>query len=205
MAYWDPDLDAVRSEDGMIMGVRAVLLSAQPEPNQTHYRLVSASFIDEKAAAGLHEFYADVLDEAGQRLNGAIIEFGWPIEKYPKVDNIEERTVFGGKLGELTLYAEYDANLVIGPYWARVKGAPSDVFMGAGLPWNRHVCFAVVFQRVTAGQVEPGEPGGDYAERLDWIANRLEDLAAQIATVVSKLDALAAKPAHLTGTWTAGA
>ena len=64
-------------------------------------------------------------------------------------DEPVQATVYGAQLAEWGIFARYDANHVTyGPYWVMVDGV-SDVFFGMGLPWNRHVSFTVVYQRMT--------------------------------------------------------
>jgi hypothetical protein len=143
---WDPDLSTVRVEAGRVLGVKCGVMEASIEPGQPVFKLASATFVDEVEAKGQHMVYVDVLDESGHRLNGQTVEHGWPWEKYPKTDEVVTDTVYGDHLAQWGLYAGYDANKVeFGPYWVRVRGN-SDVFYGMGLPWNRHVSYATVFQ-----------------------------------------------------------
>jgi len=147
---WDPDLDGLRVEGGRIMAVKCGVEDADTKAGETYFKLISAAFIDEVEAQGSHLVYVDVLDESGRRLNGQVVEHGWPWDKYPQFDEVVTDTVSGEHLAQWGLFAGYDANRVeYGPYWVRVRGK-SDVFYGMGLPWNRHVAFVVVFQRVTA-------------------------------------------------------
>jgi hypothetical protein len=149
---WDPDLSALRVEGGLVLGLKCGVREVVAEPGEAVFRLTSAAFIDEVEAHGQHMVYVDVLDENGRRLSGQTVEHGWPWQNYPRYDELMTDAVSGDKLAQWGLYAGYDANRVeYGPYWVRVRGK-SDVFFGMGLPWNRHVAFTAVFQRVLVGQ-----------------------------------------------------
>jgi len=153
---WDPDLNAVRVENGLVLGVKCGVQLANPDPGDIYFQLISATFIDEVEASGQHNVYVDALDENGHRLNGLVVEHGWPWERYPQYDDVVTDTVFGDHLAQWGLYAGYDANKVpCGPYWVQIPGAKSDVFYGLGLPWNRHVSYVAVFQRKLATAPPP--------------------------------------------------
>ena len=185
---WDPDLSAVRVEGDRVLGVACGIRLAQGlAPGDVYYRLVSAAFIDEIEAQGRHSISVDVIDEAGRRLDGAQVYHGWPTHLLPEYDTRVVATIFGGVLAHWDLYAGFDAWQVVGPYWVQCAGGPSDLFYGAGLPWNRHVCFAVAFQR-TVWQAE--QPPVDPP--VDPPAN------GQIVTLLTSVDAnLRARRAHL--------
>lgn len=165
---WDEDLDALRVVDGKIMGLKAGVLAAGAQPGQTYFRLVSAMFIDEVDAKGQHVLSVDVVDENGRRLDGTKAEHGWPWEQWPAKDESVVDTVYGAHLAQWGIYAEYDpGKKEYGPYWVRVQGAPSDVFYGMGLPWKRHVSWALVFQRTVKAQPEPEpDPDAPWTEQL---------------------------------------
>lgn len=187
---WDADLSALRLDaQGRVMGVKCGLLLAESQanmqPGQVFFRLISASFIDEVAAQGRHTVTVDVIDETGRRLNGATVHHGWPWNRWPMYDEIVSSTVYGATLAEWGLFAQYDANHVeYGPYWVKVDGM-SDVFFGMGLPWNRHVCFTAVFQRMVYGDVTPPDPGatGEYDARLAALKGDTDAILAKLDQV----------------------
>jgi|GEM_PF-1901696 len=156
--YWDPDLSAARVEGDKVLGVACGLLKpADLADGDVYYKLVSAVFIDEVAAAGRHSVDVDVVDETGQRINGTRIWHGWPTHRLPQYDERVEATIFGGNLAHWDLYEHYDAWTVPGPYWVQVADGKSDTFWGMGLPWKRHVCYAAVYRRIIY-RATPQEP-----------------------------------------------
>lgn len=145
---WDPNLDIVRVESNVVRALKCgVVRPADLQDGEVYYKLVGAAFIDEEAARGRHIITVDVLDENHNRIQGAKVWHGWPTHRYPEFDVRIELTIFGSQLAEWSLYAQFDAWRDPGPYWVACADGKSDAFWGAGLPWNRHVCFAVVFQR----------------------------------------------------------
>ena len=203
---WDPNLDGFRVEDGKVAAVKCGVWPAEGVfPGDTVYRLVSASFIAEDEAQGLHNVYVDVIDKTGMRLDGAVVEHGWPTSKYPAMDEVVHATVFGAQIAGWGLYANYDPNAVeYGPYWVRVSDGPSDVFYGMGLPGKRHVSFAVVYQKqVVAVPPQPKplpeqEPRANVAILADkvrwwnqearraWEAGNYERVGAILAGLIDK-------------------
>lgn len=186
---WDPNLNGYRDEGGLVKAVKCGLLLAEDQatmqPGDVFFRLISASFIDEVASQGRHEVTVDVLGEDGRRLNGAVVQHGWPWEVWPGHDEVLEKTVFGAEPAKWELWADYPADRTeYGPYWVKTKGA-SDVFFGMGLPFKHHVSFAVVFQRMVYGDVNPPDPGtgGEYDARLEAIQHKLETLADRFDAV----------------------
>lgn len=152
---WDPHLDAVEVDSGnIIRGLKCGVFAPDLVNGDVYYKIVGAAFIDEEAAAGRHMITVDVIDEHYNRIQGAKVWHGWPVERFPQFDERVQLTIFGSQLAEWGLYANFDAWRVPGPYWVQVADFKSETFWGAGLPWNRHVCFAVVFQR-TVFQVQP--------------------------------------------------
>ena len=139
-----------------------VFQPADLKDGDVYYKLVGATFIDEEEARGRHIITVDVIDENFNRIQGARVWHGWPTHRYPEFDERVQLTIFGSQLAEWALYANFDAWKVPGPYWVSCADGKSDVFWGAGLPWNKHVCFAVVFQRT----VHQAEPTGTLAEIL---------------------------------------
>lgn len=152
---WDTDLDAVRVDGNVVRGLKCgIFQPTDLQDGDVYFKLVAAAFIDEQEAQGRHIISVDVLDETGNRLQGARVWHGWPTEKWPNMDERVQMTIFGSQLAEWGLYADFDAWTKPGPYWVQVADGKSDAFWGAGLPWKRHVSFAVVFQR-TVYQAEP--------------------------------------------------
>lgn len=183
---WDPDLNGLRVEGDKVLGLKCGLLpiehNSQLQPGQVFFRLISASFIDELAAQGRHTVTVDVLNEEGRRLDGAVVLHGWPWNRWPAHDEAMQATVYGAELAQWGVYANYDPNRVeFGPYWVKVDGA-SDVFYGFGLPWNRHVCFTVVFQRMTWGAGTGGGAGGGNSDPL------LTAIKSDTEAILAKLD-----------------
>ena len=189
--HWDTDLSALRLDnEGRVMGLKCGLLLAEDQatmqPGQVYFRLISASFIDEVAAQGRHTVTVDVIDETGRRLDGATVHHGWPWNEWPGFDEVVSTTVYGATLAEWGVFAQYDPNRVeYGPYWVKVDGM-SDVFFGFGLPWNRHVCFVAVFQRMVWGDVNPPDPGtgGEYRCTAGSVEGRYVDHSRQAGTGV---------------------
>ncbi len=180
--YWDLDLTGLRIEGGKIMGLLAGLLPADVAPGETYFKLVSATFLDEVQARGLHNVYVDVLDEDGRRINGTTVEHGWPWERWPAYDEVVTDTVFGDHLAQWDIYADFNPNKVpYGPYWVRVQGK-SDVFYGMGLSWKRHVSWAVVFQRCQAEAPQPAGPQDPQAALRDAFEDQYADLRGQLPT-----------------------
>lgn len=171
---WDPNLNDVRVEDNVVRALRCGRWQpADLQPGQTYYRIANAAFIDEQAARGRHVISVDVIDEIGNRIQGAKVWHGWPTQRWPEYDERVEETVFGSQIAEWGLYADFDAWRDPGPYWVTCADGPSETFWGAGLPWKRHVCFAVVFQRA----VWQPEPMGTLDEVL--IARGQQEQAIQ--------------------------
>lgn len=153
---WDPNLDAVRIENGLVRGLKCGVFQPDLVNGDVYYKVIGASFIDEEAAAGRHMITVDVVDEHYNRVQGAKVWHGWPVERFPEFDERVQLTIFGSQLAEWGLYANFDAWRVPGPYWVQVSDGKSQTFWGAALPWNHHVCFAVVFQRTTYQTQIPG-------------------------------------------------
>ena len=182
----------MRVENGRVMGLACGYLSvAGLAPGDVYYKLVSAAFVDEIAAQGRHSISVDVLNEAGQRLQGARVYHGWPTHRLPEFDARVEATVFGAELARWDLYAGFDAWQVGGPYWVQCADGPSELFYGAGLPWNRHVCFTVVFQRTIWQSEEPpvDPPVDPPSEPTDDILSVLQSIDATLAALALHLGA----------------
>lgn len=165
---WDPDLSQVRVEDNLVLGlVCGYIKPTDLQDGDVYYRLVDAAFIDEYEARGKHVISVDVVDEQGRRINGARVWHGWPTQSLPQYDERVQATIFGAQLAEWALYEKFDAWQVPGPYWVQPADGKADIFWGAGLPWGRHVSFALVFQRTTyqADPIEP-PPSGTLDETL---------------------------------------
>lgn len=145
---WDPDLNEVRLEGNVVRALRCGKWTPDGLRNgDVYYRIAHAAFIDEEAARGRHVISVDVIDETGNRIQGARVWHGWPTQRWPQYDERVQETIFGSQIAEWGLYAGFDAWTVPGPYWVMCADGISETFWGAGLPWNRHVCFSVVFQR----------------------------------------------------------
>jgi hypothetical protein len=165
---WDPDLSEVRVEDNLVMGLTCGYIKPLDlEDGDIYFRLVDATFIDEIESHGRHVISVDVVDEQGRRINGARVWHGWPTHRLPQFDDRVHATIFGAQLAEWALYADFDAWTTPGPYWVQPADGKADIFWGAGLPWKRHVSFALVFQRTIyrADPVEP-PPSGTLDETL---------------------------------------
>lgn len=132
---WDPRLDA--------LGVR--IEPARVAPGQSHWRLVSASWANEKQSAGKHSIYVEALGADGKRKVDQPVVFQWPS-------------------GSLTLLVEdrpppdwgtnFPMYAALGSYSASVVGAPSDKVVGMGLgtvetpAFTVHTTFYLTFQWV---------------------------------------------------------
>lgn len=162
---WDPRLSEVIVENNMVMGLACGYIKPLVlEEGDTYYRLVDAAFIDEIEARGQHVISVDVVDEDGNRINGARVWHGWPTQKLPEYDERVQATIFGAQLAEWPLYADFDAWQVPGPYWVQPADGKADLFWGAGLPWKRHVSFALVFKRTLYHAEQP--PAATLSETL---------------------------------------
>ncbi len=159
---WDPNLSEVRVDRGLVRALKCGVFKPDLVDNDTYFKLIGAAFIDEEEAAGRHIITVDVVDEHFNRIQGAKVWHGWPIERYPAFDERVVATIFGAQPAEWGLYANFDAWKVPGPYWVQVADGKSETFYGAGLPWNKHVCFAVTFQRT----IYHAAPTGTFRERL---------------------------------------
>lgn len=160
---WDPNLDVVRVENNVVRALKCGVFAPDDlQDGEVYFKLIGATFIDEEAARGRHIITVDVVDENQNRLQGARVWHGWPTHRYPAFDERVQLTIFGSQLAEWSLYAGFDAWKDPGPYWVSCADGKSDAFWGAGLPWNRHVCFAVVFQRT----IYRAEPSGTLDEVL---------------------------------------
>lgn len=146
---WDARLDAVAVDSNqLVRGLKCgVFKPIDLQDGDTYFELIGATFVDEEEARGRNVIVVDVLGEDGNRLQGARVWHGWPTHRYPQYDERVQLTVFGSVLAEWSLYASFDAWKNPGPYWVQCADGKSDTFWGAGLPWNHHVCFFVVFQR----------------------------------------------------------
>ena len=170
VGQWDANLSEVRVEDNVVRALKcAAFMPTDLVDGDVYYKIIGATFIDEEAAAGRHIVTVDVVDENLNRVQGARIWHGWPTHRFPEFDERVQMTIFGSQLAEWALYADFDAWKVQGPYWVQVADGKSDAFYGAGLPWKRHVCFAVVFQKT----VYKAMPVGTLKEMLitegrDW-------------------------------------
>ena len=168
---WDPNLDTVRLENNVVRALKCgVLQPTDLKDGDVYYKLVGATFIDEEEARGRHIITVDVVDENLNRIQGARVWHGWPTHRFPEFDERVQLTIFGSQVAEWALYANFDAWTVPGPYWVSCADGKSDVFYGAGLPWNKHVCFAGVFQRT----VYHAAPVGTFKQRLIAEAARLQ-------------------------------
>jgi hypothetical protein len=155
---WDPDLSEVRVENNMVMGLACGYIKPLDlQDGDVYYRLVDAALIDEVESRGKHVISVDIVDEQGRRINGARVWHGWPTHRLPQYDDRVQATIFGAQVAEWALYADFDAWTTPGPYWVQPADGKADIFWGAGLPWKRHVSFALVFQR-TAYRAEPVAP-----------------------------------------------
>lgn len=169
---WDPNLSEVRVDGGLVRALKCGIFKPDLVDGDVYYQLVGAAFIDEEEAAGRHIITVDVVDEHFNRIQGAKVWHGWPgwtwdkdhgpVQVFPEYDERVVTTIFGSQLAEWGLYANFDAWKVPGPYWVQCADGKSDAFFGAGLPWNKHVCFAGTFQRT----VYRAQPTGTFRERL---------------------------------------
>ncbi|MCB0209422.1 MAG: DUF5107 domain-containing protein [Anaerolineae bacterium] len=142
---WDPRLDDLGIEI-----TRAKLDSGQPI-----YRLISARYLDETEAQGLHHVFVEVLDEDGQRIVGQPVTLAWSDGE-------------GTMITEDKPYPEYAASAPLygeiseGSYEVEVKNAFSDKISGLGLPGKHHVSYQLTFQRGVETTTNPVPPATDY-------------------------------------------
>lgn len=138
---WDPRLDDLGIE----------ITRAEAESGQPIYRLISARYLNESEAQGLHHVFVEVLDENGQRILGQPVTLAWSDGQ-------------GTMITEDKPYPEYAANAPLygeiseGTYEVEVKDAPSDKISGLGLPGKRHVSYQLTFQRGVETTTEPVTP-----------------------------------------------
>jgi len=170
--FWDENFDGFRLVNNKVAAVKCGVLRTEAPPGTSYFRLMQAHFSGEVESAGKHNYGIDVLDESGRRLHGARVQQGWPWGRWPEKDDSAIEVLFGSKLAEFGIYANYDPNKVeYGPYWFRVQGLNSDVFYGAGLPGNRHVQGSLIFQRLRKEPEEPVPPPETLQEALYRLAN----------------------------------
>ncbi len=124
------------------LGVR--IEDANVAPGQPYWRIIEVEFWDEEKSAGKHHLYADVLDEAGNRVVGHPVKVVWaegehtgPVENKP--------------FPELGFnYQMYAAGYA---YSIQADGLPSDKLIGAGLGsveqrfYGIHTSYLVIFQK----------------------------------------------------------
>ncbi|MCB0191041.1 MAG: DUF5107 domain-containing protein [Anaerolineae bacterium] len=184
---WDPRLDDFGIE----------ITRAEAEPGQPVYRLISARYLDEAEAKGLHHVFVEVLDEDGQRIVGQPVTLAWSDGE-------------GTMITEDKPYPEYAASTPLygeiaeAKYEVEVKDALGDKISGLGLPGKRHVSYQLTFQRgveVTADPVPPAtDPSSPTPEATStptstivdkdgviW-DSRLDDLGITISTATPVAD-----------------
>jgi len=133
---WDPRLDQLG------VGVDEV----QVEPGQQYFRIIEASWMDEKESGGKHHIYAEVLDENGQRIVGHPVTVFWGDGSYTNGVEDKRAPEYGYNF---QMYAAGYA------YNVKAEGLPSDVLKGAGMGSIEdrfrgiHTSFKLIFQKTT--------------------------------------------------------
>jgi hypothetical protein len=128
---WDPRLDDLGVE----------LVPASVSPGRPHWRLVEARWADPEEAAGNHNIYVEVLDEADQRLVGQLVTVAW------SGGGITLTIESGGEWG-----ADFPMYATLGNYDVSVDGLPGDLITGLGLgtpeqpDFTIHTNFYLTFQ-----------------------------------------------------------
>jgi hypothetical protein len=137
-SWWDKRLDILKV--GLTRGAPAT--AATP-----YWKLVKASFEDEKEAGGRHHIYVRLLDKAGHDVAGTVT-VSWPDGAQPMSGPAYDPT-------NPDPHARYGINFpmygLIGNYRVAVTGVDgqvvaSDTVTGMGLPGKRHVNFLLTFQ-----------------------------------------------------------
>jgi len=130
------------------------LIAYAPQPGESYWRLIQATYVDEQAAQGRHHIFVDTLDEAGSRLTGVEVTCYW--------DSGFETKASEAKPGE---EAALDFPLFAAGYGYRVRvGDASDRVEGMGLgsieapQQGIHVAYRLVFQRTIAPAASPAAP-----------------------------------------------
>jgi hypothetical protein len=127
-----------------------------PQQGQRFFALIRADYVPNGAAVygPDHHILVEVLDAAGNRMQGQQVIFASKDEEWPKVVDKQ-----GGAYGvDFPMYAAGFA------YSARVGGADSDKAAGMGLgsiekpDWGIHVVFYLVFQERIADMQQPVTP-----------------------------------------------
>ncbi len=140
--------------DNRLTPLNVTLVKAERVADQPVFRLVSAKYLNEGEAAGLHHVFVEVLDENGQRIVGQPVTLSWRDGKSQMITEDKPAPEFAANA---PLYGSTEE----GTYKVYVDGAPSDIVTGLGLPGSHHVGYQLVFQRnvETAGLVNAPTPG----------------------------------------------
>ena len=140
-----PAIEIGRALDPRLNALGVRIEDARVESGQPYWRIVEARFLNEKESAGKHHLYADVLDEAGNRLVGQNVRVVWAEGQH--IGPVEDKP-----FPELGFnYQMYAAGYA---YNIEVEGLPSDRLIGAGLGsidqrfYGIHTSYEVVFQKV---------------------------------------------------------
>jgi hypothetical protein len=124
---------------------------AGKEPDEPIFRLVSAKYLNEWEAAGLHHVFVEVLDEQGERIVGQPVTLSWRDGKSKMITEDKPEPEFAANS---PLYGSIED----GTYKVYVDGAPSDIVSGLGLPGKHHVGYQLTFQRNVEASGVPATP-----------------------------------------------
>ena len=163
--------------NGLVVGVE---LEYQEIPSSM-YQLIRAEVIDEKTSAGntVANFY--VADEKGFPVSeNVVLAWPWPnIEKSQGTGNPDKKHMITNGFdpmktkGPLALYPVDGNGNVIG-----------DKIGGLGLPYNRHICFNLVWQKRSTNTIPPIDDGtGNTNNSTEvQVLNNIYTLLNKIAT-----------------------
>lgn len=174
---WDPRLSDLDIK----------LTRASQSPGDDVFRLVSAKYLNEWEANGLHHVFVEVLDEQGQRILDQPVVLAWADGKSKMVTEDKPAPEFAANT---PLYGSMED----GTYKVYVDGAPSDIVSGLGLPGKHHVSYQLTFQRNVETSGAPPTPvptaqptstpapstsGGSNKNAIKWDP-RLDDLGIKL-------------------------
>lgn len=185
---WDSDLNAYTEANGKVTGVKCLVEPHDTIRTKFgnpalpvggwYWKCTSGVFFNEDEAAGRHEITVSMVDDNGAPYPGSVW-FAYPSDRMGQAswagafDNgaANSGDVFAYPTGQGSIAMganNFDPNSgKIGPYIVGVYSpaetggiVASELVFGMGMPYNRHVSFAFVFQRTKLGATPEPTPGG---------------------------------------------
>jgi hypothetical protein len=167
----DPRTKTFQVENEKVVGVPCEIVPVETicqkmgrtlQAGDYYWRVLALTFFDEEESAGRHSITVNALRE-GVPVPGATVHHGWPYHTFPQVEGEDKKTILG-QLVEFTMgahgYRPAIGSTEMDAYWVCMDGHASELVHGMGMPYNRHVCYAIVFDlaEYQPDVVEPGEP-----------------------------------------------